>query len=663
MAHRLRSGRVTVLVVACVAALAQARGWAQGPPPPPTFRAPGSAAAATEGTGVISGLVVDARTGAPLADAKVTLSQRATGQHRQLTDTKGRFIFSHLGAGDDYISLRASKPGYFDGVYGARDDKAQSITLADGQWVQGLRIELVRPGAIGGTVLDERGEPVVDAYVRALAQVTVAGAPHLAVGPSTKTDDRGMYRLAGLAAGRYVVEVPMVETAVPADTPASRVAGMRSAMVNRGATVPDYQAVAVGTDAGLLVGAYPVPPPAGGRPQAYPIVFYPNAPGVAGATPIDLAAGQERDGVDFQLRPVRTWRVAGRVEGPGPSIAGLLLRLVPPGAEDLGLGSEAATALVGENGTFEFLNVPAGRYTIDARRSFAELRYNANGFANQPSLPTAGFVSANGGGGDIAAAPPGTSYTYATGEGDATMWASQPIEVGGADLTNVVVTMRRAVSMTGRVVIAPSARPPEPGAPGRRQPPPVFFITVEPADGSPSLGIHSVRPDPATQAFALDGLMPGRYLIRVLGTNVTSIVRDGRNYTYTPFDTSTGEDISGVVITIDPEASPAKIGGSVANVAAHPHGAAVIAFPAEPAQWTNYGFQPRRLKSTAVTNSGTYQLDVPAGDYYLVAVDADQADGWQDPRFLQAAAASATRVSVDWNGTRSVALQVTEVRP
>jgi hypothetical protein len=158
--------------------------------------------------------------------------------------------------------------------------------------------------------------------------------------------------------------------------------------------------------------------------------------------------------------------------------------------------------------------------------------------------------------------------------------------------------------------------------------------------------------------------MAGRYLVRVLGGSaVTSIVWDGHDHTYTPFDTSTGQDITGVLITIDPDATSAKIGGSVANVAAHPRGVAVIAFPAEPAQWTNYGFQPRRIQTTSVTASGTYQLSVPAGDYYLVAVDGDRVSGWQDPRFLQAAAASATRVSVDWNETRSQALQVTEVRP
>jgi hypothetical protein len=47
-----------------------------------------------------------------------------------------------------------------------------------------------------------------------------------------------------------------------------------------------------------------------------------------------------------------------------------------------------------------------------------------------------------------------------------------------------------------------------------------------------------------------------------------------------------------------------------------------------------------------------YQLPrVLAGEYYLLAVDAGVQDAWQDPRFLAAASAVATRVSLDWGAT------------
>jgi hypothetical protein len=656
--HSLAAGCAAGLTLAAAVSLAAARQVIvmNGSPEP--------AAEPARGTAVISGVVVDASTEAPISDALVSLTGRGVGSFRQLTDSKGRFIFSQLPASDGYSSLRASKPGYFDGTYGAVNRMSgKPIVLAESQWFQNARIEMVRPSAITGTVLDERGEPVVAAYVRVLAQLTAAGVPHLAVGVSGKTDDRGIYRLAGLSAGRYVVEVASVQTAVPAGTSAATVAGMSEAAGSSGRPVPAYQAIDLDATTRLVVGNHPLVPPAGPQPRTYPIVFYPNALGLPEATTIELGAGEERSGIDLQLRPVPAWRVSGRVDGPPAATAGLRLRLVPPGLEDLGVGSEAAAALVGKDGTFEFLNVPAGRYTIDARRSFTELRYGTNDVSNRPSLPAPGFISTSGGGGTIFSAPAGTSYAYANGEGDANWWAQQPIEVSNADVTGLVVTMRHAVSLSGRLVVQRRVAD-TPAEPQGRNGPPVAFLMLEPADGSASLGMHTARPDPDTLAFTISGLLPGKYIIQTLGAGaVTSIAWNGRDYTYAPFDTSSGEDITNVTITIDPSGKPATIAGSVPDVATRPHGAAVIAFPVEPAEWTNYGFRPSRFGRAAVADNGSYHLTVPAGEYYVVAVDGDRINAWQDPRFLQAAAASAVRVAVDWNQTRNQPLTIVEVRP
>src|SRR5204862_3823527 len=61
---------------------------------------------------------------------------------------------------------------------------------------------------------------------------------------------------------------------------------------------------------------------------------------------------------DFALAPVPTVRVSGLVQGPPDGYAGLTLRLMSPGSEELGAGAETATSLVGPSGTFTFLNVP-----------------------------------------------------------------------------------------------------------------------------------------------------------------------------------------------------------------------------------------------------------------------------------------------------------------
>jgi hypothetical protein len=53
------------------------------------------------------------------------------------------------------------------------------------------------------------------------------------------------------------------------------------------------------------------------------------------------------------------------------------------------------------------------------------------------------------------------------------------------------------------------------------------------------------------------------------------------------------------------------------------------------------------LKSANTTSAGTYTFEnLPPGDYYLVAVENADADGWQDPTRLEALASRATRLSV-----------------
>jgi hypothetical protein len=70
------------------------------------------------GTGVISGVVTDGLTGRPLAGAVVYVGITGRGAvgrvSRQLTDRKGRFVFTDLPAHDQYF-LNASGFGYVNG--------------------------------------------------------------------------------------------------------------------------------------------------------------------------------------------------------------------------------------------------------------------------------------------------------------------------------------------------------------------------------------------------------------------------------------------------------------------------------------------------------------------------------------------------------------------
>lgn len=189
---------------------------AQSPPTTPQEPPPATAA--------ISGVVVDGTTGEVIENANVTIAGAGAAgmfQTRQYTDAKGRFVFVNLKPGLDY-TLTAGLPGYFSGAL-SRDvgvtDQRTPIPLKADEWVRDVKVSLWKPGSISGRVLDENGEPMVSVFVRVLSRVTVAGREQLARGPVSMTDDRGMYRISGLDAGRYLVEVPSVQGANPPSPP------------------------------------------------------------------------------------------------------------------------------------------------------------------------------------------------------------------------------------------------------------------------------------------------------------------------------------------------------------------------------------------------------------------------------------------------------------
>jgi len=599
----------------------------------------------------VSGTVVDGASGRPLPGAIVVLYQRSgaplAAAQRVITDTRGRFVFADLAAASGY-SVEASLPGYLTGEYG-RSTPGSTLSrfaLVEHEWLSTVRITLWRPGAISGTVLDEHGAPLVGIYVRVLAQLRVAGRSHLAAGFFTTTDDRGAYRVAGLLPGRYMVHVPVSQGAQPASAGPPVSAGPAG-------QVPDL--IDVDDQLQLAVSRYPIPAPtAAGDLQAYPPTFHPAARTMAAAAVVELGFGEERRSIDLQLTPVQAVRVSGWVRGAPETIADLMLRLVPEGSEDLGVGAEVATAWVGENGAFAFPNVPAGIYTLEGRTTLTQFEFTSGSFSIDRLLPpalTRGGSSMNST--DVPSGPPGAqlvSRSFGRAAGDV---VRERVAVGSDGVSDLVVSLRRGVRVSGRILW-------EGGAP-----PTFVAVTAEAAGGQPSLGVaRRSSPPQGVETFVVDGLLPGEYVLRLRTTAfiIKSIVSGGRDVTYVPFDASAGRDFDDVVVTMTDRV--AAITGTVrddrgTDVA----GAAVIAFPVERAQWSGYGFGPARIKSVLSSRSGRFEIPaLPAGEYYLVAVDAERMVAWQDPSFLAAVERVAARASVGWGESRSVDLVVSTVR-
>ena len=605
------------------------------------------APAATEtGTSAITGAVFDAVTGRPVAGAIVALEERTPGSPRraysQVTTPTGRFAFIDLPAGETYL-LSASKPGYLDGGFGRRDPRGPSAPLAltDGQWLRDIKVTLPRPGSISGSVVDERGEPVVGVYVRVLSQALVAGRAQWLAGVATTTDDRGAYRIPGLGPGKYLVSMPSVQATFPVGSAIKLpTAGSWTSSSDGRTFSADFRAEKLLVDSGngqqLVVGRHVVPPPptADGHPTAYPIAFYPNARTPAEAAPVELRISEDRSGVTIQLHPVRVTRVSGIVQGPADAVSDLLLRLMPIGLEELGQGSEAATTVTLADGRFTFLNVPTGAYLLETRSAMVQVTYaSSTNPATAVPAPVA-FPGQHAAGGFVAAGPAGAQYTSLQTWRPQRYWVQQTVTVGDESIDHLAVILRPPVAVSGRIEWAPDAKPSSPS------------LVLEPADGRPSLGALTDVSFNSAPGFKIEGLMAGEYVLRARTPNtaVASVIWNGQDYTDRPFDAREGKDFTGVVVTLT--SASASVSGTVSD--AGTTGAAVIAFPVERDRWVNYGFNPTRLKSALASQDGRFRLDgLPVGDYYLVAVPAAQERAWIDPAFLNAHAGRATRVRVD----------------
>src|SRR5262245_15794099 len=344
-------------------------------PLPPSPTAPGTP---EYRVGVISGQIVDATTGRNISRVAVRL--RGRGVARTLvTDDRGRFSFADVPPGEFTIS--ATKSGFFDGAYGKRraGGDGMAYSLLPGVSAPELKIELFKAGAVGGFVFDESSEPIIGMRVIALKRQFVAGEWRFVGAASDVTDDRGAYRLFDLMPGDYVIGVPSSKVTAPiasleqvAQTGQS--AGDLVTLFGLLRTPSDLGTSVVNSmvydkdDRNIMFAPAATPPPSDGkRDFTYPTQYYPAAQALALATAVTVTPGTDQRNVNFDLRPVRTFRVEGRVIGPDGRVPYQLLRLLPDNGDDFGLGTETALTVTAPDGSFTFLMVPAGRYTLEAR--------------------------------------------------------------------------------------------------------------------------------------------------------------------------------------------------------------------------------------------------------------------------------------------------------
>jgi carboxypeptidase family protein len=610
---------------------------------------------------VVTGRVVDASTGHPIAMAVVIpygTAARVPSEDgsvvsapRALTSTSGAFVIRGLRPGS--LILHASKAGFIEAAIGQTrpGGYGRTLTIEPGSRTVDLEIRMWRDSVITGTVTDESGDPAVAVRVVAFASVRAAGHRRFSTAATATTDDRGVYRIAHLRPGEYVVGVPSTHTSIPADLNDLFFSGTAQRAerdeVGREMKKIDAPVVPAGSRYAITVAGTVVPLSPGtatptsrsdGTLMVYPTVFFPAVSSAALAATVSLVAGQERANVDLQLQLSRSARVSGVLMGPPGMTSHVAVRLIGSGDEGTGDGLDAAATITDGAGAFTFTGVPQGDYVLSVVRAPRppieaddpnRLTVQVQGISITPRVPPAGGPPA----------PPPVPT-------DATLWARMPIAVGDHDASDVVVPLSAGARLSGRLAFEGTTEPPDRAIVQR------IGITLDPLGGGSlarELELEVGHPD-EDFAFRTIGVPPGRYMIGLtsppLGPWILeSAIYQGRDIASQAFDVSDA-DLSGVVLTFTDR--PATISGRVQmpTESRRSDDALVVVYPVEPELWPSAGGSPRRTWAVRPERDGGYSIaNVLPGEYYIVAIDRDAID-WSDERLLLSLARSAERITV-----------------
>ena len=550
------------------------------------------------GTASVTGTIVTDETDPrPLRRVRVglTSSDRRVGR-TTVTDDVGRFSFAGLPAGR--FLLTATKSGYVTTSFGARRPNRQgtAIGVADGQRITGLTLRMPRGAVITGIVTDQNGDPMSGASVTAMRYVYAGSGQRtlLPTAPST-ADDRGHYRIWGLAAGEYVISANVgTAQALRADQEITRTT---DADVKRALSELNTGTAAGGQGSNVAI------PRATKRTVGYAAVYYPGTFSAPQATAITVAAGEERSGADFPLSLVPTAKLEGTVSIPeGVNQKTIAAQLIVNNPHSFMLDM-FRRATVTADGSFTFASVPPGNYTIAV---------TAQSGAPGPGL-RAGQMPAG------PMTPPAPSH-----------WAMVDVAVDGQDISGVSLQLQPGLIVSGRVEFDGTGTPPDVTR--------IRLSMMQPlSPGMVALGVSSVQPD-VSGAFTIRGITPGTYRltasIPTLRTDtqawqLKSSTINGRDTLDGVFELRAGADDA--VVTFTDKAT--ELTGTVQDAAGQPapeyH---IVVFSADKSHWVPTS---RRIRYVRPGADGKFQVpNLPPGEYLVAAVNDIEPGEWFDPAVL-----------------------------
>ncbi len=595
----MRRRTIAAIVIATMSAGAAIAAWQS--------REVGQSAAAPTGSGILTGLIVtDTTDPQPVRRATVRLTSENGSTPRIVgTDDDGRFVFDRLPAGR--FTVAATKAGFVQTFHGStRPGRGPGVpvAVADGQKVD-IAIKLLPGAVITGVIRDGSGNPAPGVTVAAVDARSSGGTALPPV--RVVTDDRGVYRIFGLAPGEYLVSALPQLAAARGGPAGAVVTGVTDADVQWAKSAAAATArVGVGATGG---------PPLSPRPVGYAPIFYPGTADAALAATIGVASGEERAGVDLPLRIVALARLGGTIiDGNGQPVTSATVSLVPkrgdqPSPVDALVASGALTlprAAVSASG-FAFSGVAPGQYTLIARTGSGQR--------------------------GVAAA-----------EAASRMWSVIDLSVDGTDRTDLSLRLLPGLKVTGRYVFERGAVPPADPATLN-----LSLVATNPMPGVESTFRAALKAD---GTFDVPSLAPGSYVVRADAATTpagarwilkSAIVND-RDLADRPLPAAAGaDDVSNVVVTFTDRL--AEISGRLIDASGRPVTRySIIVVTQDRSLWLP---NARRIRLAQPATDGSFAVSgLPAGEYAIAAAeDVEDAD-LSDTGFLSQLLGSALKLTL-----------------
>ncbi len=352
-----------------------------------------------------------------------------------------------------------------------------------------------------------------------------------------------------------------------------------------------------------------------GQNSGYAPTFYPGTSDAAAAQKVTVGVAQTLTGIDIALTPTRLATITGSaVDSEGRPMAGSVF--ATPRGNSVGLGVGGFGGPLREDGTFTIPNVPPGEYVLRAAR--------------------------NGG---VVNRPPQFSVAVVNVTGD---------DVSGVRLAPVALT-----TISGHISFDGQSA-------GQSLNPSTVRVVAQAVNGDDFAGIGvgaGGPPRPVKDDFTFElQTAPGRIglvaVVQAAGPantwRLNSIRVNGADVTDGGFEVGS-QPVNGVEIEMTNRLQ--QIAGTVTDARGEAVKEYMVAlFSQDRAKWkgTNRYFALGRPGA----DGGFKVATLPPGDYYAIALDTIDVQGWQDPDMLEAWSRVAATFTLTPGDTRALTLRL-----